>query len=116
MKKSAISISQKPNETIIKINEQAEQEDIIKELKKKINELRKNVQRRKNTNKCNRKSTKNKRNRRNTRSNKKPNRCRNKLRHTKRLRTTRHKKDLRKKHRKLRNKILQRFTTFTDKK
>ena len=116
MKKSAISISQKPNEIIIKINEQAEQEDIIKELKKKIKDLRKNVQRRKNTNKRNRQGAKNKRNRRNTRNNKKPNRCRNKLRHTKRPRTTWYKKDIREKHRKLRNKILQRFTAFTDKK
>ena len=116
MKKSAISISQKPNETIIKINEQAEQEDIIKEIKKKIKDLRKNVQRRKNTNKRNRQSAKNKRNRRNTRNNKKPNKCRNRIWHTKRPRTTWHKKDIREKHRKLRNKILQRFTAFTDKK
>jgi len=43
MGKSAIAISQKPNEIIIKINEQAEQENIVKELKKKMKDLRQNV-------------------------------------------------------------------------
>lgn len=38
-----ITISQKPNEIIIKINDDAETKDIIKELNKKIVNLRKNV-------------------------------------------------------------------------
>ena len=54
-----ITISQKPNEIIIKINDDAEFTDIIKELNKKVADLRKNVQRRKNTNKNNRESVKN---------------------------------------------------------
>ena len=33
MKKNTISMSQKPNETIIKIDEEAEHEEIVKELK-----------------------------------------------------------------------------------
>ena len=40
MKKNTIAINQRQNEIIIKINEQAEQEEIIKELKKKIKDLR----------------------------------------------------------------------------
>ena len=38
-----ITISQKPNETIIKINDEAEFTDIKKELNKKIEALRKNL-------------------------------------------------------------------------
>ena len=49
MRRSTISISQKPNETIIKIAEEAEETKIIEDLQKKITELRKNVQRRKNS-------------------------------------------------------------------
>ena len=43
MSQNTITISQKPNEIIIKINEQAEQKEIMQELNKKIQTLRKNV-------------------------------------------------------------------------
>ena len=50
MRKSTISINQKANEVLIKISEDAEEEKILEELKKKVAGLRKTVQRRKNTN------------------------------------------------------------------
>ena len=40
MKKTTIAINQKQNEILIKISEQAEQEEIMQDLKKKIKDLR----------------------------------------------------------------------------
>lgn len=44
MKKNTIAISQKPNETIIEIDEEAEHEEIVKELKRKMENLSKMYQ------------------------------------------------------------------------
>ena len=55
---SCISINQKPDQIIIKISENATEEEYSKELQAKIKELKKNVPRRKNTNSSYRKSAK----------------------------------------------------------